>query len=72
MSTGDAMRRSRAVLAHGGAASVAAACLLLASAGLSSAATPDVTLGLGGYYTKPKGGDGTLPVAAFVTGEAVG
>ena len=72
MSTGDALRRSRAVLAHGGAASVAAACLLLATAGLSSAATPDVTLGLGGYFTKLKGGDGTLPVAEFVTGEAVG
>jgi endoglucanase Acf2 len=66
------MRRSRAVLAHGGAASVATACLLLASANLASAATPDVTLGLGGYYTKLKGGDGTLPVAEFVTGEAAG
>ena len=29
-------------------------------------------LGLGGYYTKLKSGDGTLPVAEFVTGEAAG
>ena len=36
------------------------------------AATPDATIGLGGYYTKLKSGDGAPPVAEFVTGEALG
>ena len=38
----------------------------------ATAATPDVKLGLGGYYYTLKGGDGPLPVAEFVTGEAAG
>jgi len=54
-----------AVLLTGGLA-------LLGSAGLVCAATPDATTGLGGYHTKLKAGDGTLPVAEFVTGEAAG
>ena len=45
---------------------------MLGNAGTALAATPDVTLGLGGYYTKLKGGDGVLPVAEFVSGEAAG
>jgi endoglucanase Acf2 len=73
MRTSDAMPRGPTVLAPGRAARVVAACLvLLASAGVSSAAPPDVTLGLGGYYTKLKSGDGTPLVAEFVTGEVAG
>ena len=44
----------------------------LAVAGAATAATPDVKLGLGGYYSRLKSGDGPLPVAEFVTGEAAG
>jgi len=73
MHASDAMPRCRKIPARRTAARVAACCaLLLGSAGVATAATPDVTLGLGGYFTKLKGGDGTLPVAEFVTGEAAG
>jgi endoglucanase Acf2 len=72
MRTSDATTRGRFVPAPGGAVAVAAASLLLASAGIVSAATPDVTLGLGGYFSRLKSGDGPLPVAEFVTGEAAG
>ena len=54
-------------------AALVAGCLaLLGIAGTTLAATPDATVGLGGYYTKLKGGDPALPVAEFVSGEAVG
>jgi endoglucanase Acf2 len=58
---------------------LAATCLaLLCTAGAAPAATPDgaVALGLGAYYTKPKGGllggDATPPVAEYRSGEALG
>ncbi len=54
------------------AALVAGGLTLLGSAGVSWAADPDARIGLGGYHTKLKGGDGPLPVAEFVSGEAVG
>jgi len=55
------------------AARIAGCCMaLLAVAGIAHAATPDVKLGLGGYYNRLKSGDGPLPVAEFVTGEAAG
>ena len=61
------------LLCGASAARIAACCVaLLAVAGAATAATPDVKLGLGGYYSKLKGGDGPLPVAEFVTGEAAG
>ena len=41
-------------------------------AGVAQAADPDVPLGLGGYHTTLKSGDGMLPVAEFVTGDAAG
>lgn len=73
MRMSDAMPLTRSIRTLGGAARVAAGCmLLLGSASLAMAATPDATLGQGGYYTKLKGGDGVLPVAEFVSGDAVG
>jgi endoglucanase Acf2 len=51
---------------------IAGGLTLLGSAGVSWAADPDARIGLGGYHTKLKGGDGPLPVAEFVSGEAVG
>jgi endoglucanase Acf2 len=69
----DARPRHRGLPVFGSAARTAACCvLLLAGVGVALAATPDVPLGRGGYYTKLKSGDGTLPVAEFVTGEAAG
>ncbi len=69
----NAMPCNRATAVRGKVAGVAACWMaLLAVAGAATAATPDVKLGLGGYYTKLKSGDGTLPVAEFVTGEAAG
>jgi endoglucanase Acf2 len=69
----DAIPRGRPIPTLGKAARVAAGCMmLLGSAGIATAATPDATAGLGGYYTKLKSGDGVLPVAEFVSGEALG
>ncbi len=62
-------------------ATVAAGCLaLLLTAGPAAASTPDgaVAVGLGTYYTKPKGGifglgaDATPPAAEYRSGEALG
>ncbi len=54
------------------AALIAGGLGLLGNAGITLAATPDATIGLGGYYTKLKSGDPALPVAEFVSGEAAG
>jgi endoglucanase Acf2 len=73
MRTSDATPRTWWIRTPGRAGRVAAASLFLfGSASLALAASPDVTLGSGGYYTKLKGGDGALPVAEFVSGDAVG
>jgi endoglucanase Acf2 len=45
---------------------------LLGHAGTVTAAAPDATAGLGGYYTALKSGDGQVPVAEFVSGDALG
>jgi endoglucanase Acf2 len=64
---------NRATPVRGKAAGIAACCMaLLAITGAATAATPDVKLGLGGYFSRLKSGDGPLPVAEFVTGEAAG
>jgi len=58
----NAIPVNRAALAQGRAARIAACCMaLLAVAGVAQAATPDVKLGLGGYYSRLKGGDGPCP-----------
>jgi endoglucanase Acf2 len=73
MRISDAIPRGRPILTLGRAARVAAGCmLLLGSGGIATAATPDATIGLGGYYTKLKASDGAPPVAEFVSGEALG
>lgn len=54
-------------------AAVAAACILSPGhPGGAAAAAPDAAAGLGGYFTALKGGDGKLPVAEFVSGDALG
>jgi endoglucanase Acf2 len=73
MSSSNAMPTARRFGSPGGRAWLAACCAaLLATAGAVSAAAPDVTLGRGGYHTKLDKGDGVLPVAEYVTGEAAG
>ena len=72
MRTSDAIPRGRPVMMRTRAAALVAGCVvLLGNAGTALAATPDATVGLGGYHTKLKGGD-ALPVAEFVSGEAAG
>ena len=72
MRTSDATPRDRQIRTFGRTARAAALCMgLLAGAGTALAA-PDVTLGLGGYQTTLKGSAGVLPVAEYVSGEAVG
>ena len=73
MRTSDATPRGRPVMTFTRAAALVAGGLaLFGGAALSLAASPDATVGLGGYYARLKGGDGTLPVAQFVSGEAAG
>jgi len=72
MRTSDATPLGRQIRTFGRTARVAALCTVLLAGAAPAFAAPDVTLGLGGYFTQLKRGDGTLPVAEFVTGEAVG
>ena len=73
MSSSDAMPTGRRTRTPGGLAWLAAGCAaLLATAGTVSAAAPDVALGKGGYHTSLDKGDGVLPVAEYVTGDAAG
>jgi len=72
MRTSDATPRDRQNRTYGRTARAAALCMaLLAGAGTALAA-PDVTLGRGGYQKTLKGSAGVLPVAEYVSGEAVG
>ncbi len=76
----DSIHGARRASGRAAVATVAAACLtLLCTAGAAPAATPPdgaVALGLGAYYTKPKGGlfggDATPPVAEYRSGDALG
>ena len=53
MRMGHAMPRGRAVrMLTRVAVLIAGGLALLGNAGLTQAATPDATIGLGGYYTK--------------------
>ncbi len=64
---------SRPASCPGRSARMRPAGLLLAClAGAAVAGAPDVKLGAGGYRTTLKSGDGVLPVAEYVTGDAVG
>ena len=73
MRTSEVRMRGEPIATLVRAARAAAGCIvLLGSAGIALAADPDATIRLGGYYTRVKSGDGVLPVAAFVSGEAAG
>ena len=73
MRMSHAIPRGRSVMMFTRAAAlIAGGLVLLGNAGITLAATPDATIGLGGYYTKLKSGDPALPVAEFVSGEAAG
>ena len=61
MRMGHAMPRGRAVrMLTRAAVLMTGGLALLGNAGLTWAATPDATTGLGGYYTKLKSGDPAL------------